>query len=111
MSSLTGKDILIIGARAGGYGETLAKACIESGARVFGTTLNPDDEREKNFFESLGAVLLDVPLVYDSAQAEHLPEQLSKIEKRLRDLGVTRLHALLHTVGESLPGFLTCQVL
>jgi len=50
---LNGKDILIIGAREGGYGASIARAAVNAGARVFATTLIPEDPREQSFFRDL----------------------------------------------------------
>ena len=36
---LTGQDVLIVGAREGGYGASIGRALVISGARVFGTSL------------------------------------------------------------------------
>ncbi len=103
MSALEGKDILVIGARTGGYGESIARAAVRAGARVFGTTLDPEDPREKAFFSDLGAVLLDVPLVYNSAETDRVSDQLAVIETRLKELGVSRLHAVVHAVAGGFP--------
>ena len=61
---LKGKNVLIIGAREGGYGAAIAKAAVAAGAQVFGTSLNPEDPREQTFFEQLHTTLIDVPLRY-----------------------------------------------
>ena len=62
---LTGKNILIIGARAGGYGGSIARAAVAAGARVLGTSLTPDDAREAAFFNELKVELIDIPLRYE----------------------------------------------
>lgn len=100
---LEGKDILIIGARSGGYGEGIARAAIRAGARVFGTSLAPDDPREKEFFQGLGAVLIDVPLKYSFDHRDRVRDELRGIADRLREKGVNRLHGMIHTVAGGFP--------
>lgn len=102
-SMLNGKDILVIGARAGGYGESIAQAGVHAGARVFCTSLNPQDPREQAFFKDLGAILIDVPLKYDADRRERAFDALARIEDRLRQNGVKRLHAIVHTVAGGFP--------
>jgi 3-hydroxymyristoyl/3-hydroxydecanoyl-(acyl carrier protein) dehydratase len=94
-----GKDILIIGARAGGYGASIAQASVRAGARVFGTSLVPDDQREQAFFNELGMVLIDVPLRFDVDRRYRVIEALKTIQERLKDQGVTKLDAVIHTVA------------
>jgi 3-hydroxymyristoyl/3-hydroxydecanoyl-(acyl carrier protein) dehydratase len=100
---LNGKDILVIGARKGGYGASIAAAAVESGARVFGTTLNPEDAREQEFFRDIGTTLLDVPLRYDGEHRDQVFEDLARVEASLTGHGVTRLHAVIHTVAGGFP--------
>lgn len=100
---LEGKDILVIGARAGGYGASIAQAALNAGARVFGTTLDPTDAREREFFNDLGAILLEVPLKYDAERRDTVFDQLAGVETRLKDLGVSRLHAVIHAVAGGFP--------
>lgn len=100
---LEGKDILVVGARAGGYGAAIAQAALDAGARVFGTTLDPTDVREQEFFRGLGATLLEVPLKYDAERRDAVFEQLAGIEGRLEELGVSRLHAVIHAVAGGFP--------
>ncbi len=100
---LDGKDVLIIGARAGGYGESLAEAAVTAGARVFGTTLSPDDASEQAFFKGLGVALVDVPLRYEVARRDRVLETLKEIERWLREHGVERLDAVIHAVAGGFP--------
>lgn len=100
---LNGKNFLVIGARAGGYGAAIARAAVEAGAAVYGTTLNPEDPREQSFFKDLGAVLLDVPLRYDVNRKNQVFEALAAIERRLRDYGVNSLDAVVHTAAGGFP--------
>lgn len=100
---LQGKDVLVIGARTGGYGDGIARAAVESGARVFGTTLNPKDPNEQAYFESMGAILLDVPLKYDVDRRDELSRLLSTMTDRLKEHGVQRLHAVAHAVAGGFP--------
>ncbi len=100
---LKGKNVLIIGARAGGYGEAIARAAVSAGANVFGTTLNPADEQEQAFFKSIDTDLLDVPLRYDFEHRNRVFEALKEIEKRLRDKGVDKLDAVIHAVAGGFP--------
>jgi len=100
---LEGKNILVIGARAGGYGESIAKAAVDARATVFGTSLTPDDPKEQDFFKRLKTVLIDVPLRYDADKRPSVLESLDRIKKKLRDLGVTRLDAVIHTVAGGFP--------
>ncbi len=100
---LEGKDILVVGARAGGYGAAIARAALDAGARVFGTTLDPTDTREQEFFAELGATLLDVPLKFDAERRNTVFDQLAGMEGRLKENGVSRLHAVIHTVAGGFP--------
>lgn len=100
---LDNKNILIIGARAGGYGEGIAKAAIKAGATVYCTTLTPDDPREKSFFDGLGACLLDVPLRYDSERRSGVFDACSEISGRLRTAGSGPLHGVIHAVAGGFP--------
>ncbi len=100
---LNGKDILVIGARHGGYGASIASAAVEAGTRVFGTTLNPEDPREQEFFKDIGVRLVDVPLRYDGEHRDRVFEDLAGVEARLREHGVTRLGAVIHTVAGGFP--------
>lgn len=100
---LKGKDILIIGARAEGYGASIAQAAVKAGARVFGTTLVPNDQREQAFFNDIGTVLIDVPLRFDVDRRYRVFEALTTIQQRLKDHGVTKLDAVIHTVAGGFP--------
>jgi 3-hydroxymyristoyl/3-hydroxydecanoyl-(acyl carrier protein) dehydratase len=96
-------NILIMGARAGGYGEGIARAAVSRGAKVFGTTLDPADSREKEFFHSLGASLVPIALKFDSSEREMTMLQLRKIVDWLRANGVERLDAVIHTIAGGFP--------
>ena len=96
---LTGKNILILGAREGGYGASIAVAAIAAGARVFGTSLDPLNSKEKAFFDKLGIELLDVPLRFDSDKRAEVAESLRLIEQSLRSRGVDCLTAVIHAVA------------
>jgi 3-hydroxymyristoyl/3-hydroxydecanoyl-(acyl carrier protein) dehydratase len=100
---LEGKDVLVIGARSGGYGAAIASAAADAGARVFGSSLNPGDEAEKAFFADLGAILLETPLRYDSDRRERVFNDLGLVALRLREAGVSRLHAVIHAVAGGFP--------
>lgn len=100
---LQGKNILVIGARAGGYGASIARAAAQAGARVFGTSLAPTDPREQAFFAEIGTTLIDVPLRYGWEEREDLPGALERIEAWFRDRGITRLDAVVHTVAGGFP--------
>ncbi len=100
---LNGKNVLVIGARAGGYGAAIARAAVEAGAGVFGTTLNPEDPKEQAFFKELGVTLLDVPLRFDANRRNQVFESLAAIERRLRDHGVNSLDAVVHTAAGGFP--------
>ncbi len=100
---LNGKDILVIGARAGGYGASIASAARNAGARVYGTSLNPADPREQAFFADIGVVLIDEPLRFNSSQRKRVLQSLARISDRLRQHGVTRLEAVVHTVAGGFP--------
>ncbi|MFC1833705.1 hypothetical protein ACFL2Q_03090 [Thermodesulfobacteriota bacterium] len=100
---LQNKDILVIGARPGGYGASIAKAAIRAGARVFGTSLQPEKAGEKKFFEELGATLVSVPLRYDFENRGRVFDQITGIERQLKDHGVTKLKAVVHAVAGGFP--------
>jgi 3-hydroxymyristoyl/3-hydroxydecanoyl-(acyl carrier protein) dehydratase/NAD(P)-dependent dehydrogenase (short-subunit alcohol dehydrogenase family) len=100
---LEGKDLLVIGARSGGYGAAIASAALEAGARVFGVSLNPFDESEKTFFADLGAILLDTPLRFDADRRDNVSDALGLVRRRLKDHGVSRLHAVIHAVAGGFP--------
>jgi len=100
---LAGKNFLIIGARAGGYGAAIAKEALKAGANVFGTTLNPDDPREKLFFKEIGTTLIDVPLRYDVDKRDQVFDQLKRIQCWFKDNGVYSLDAIVHTVAGGFP--------
>ena len=100
---LKGKNLLIIGAREGGYGAAIAKAAVAAGAHVFGTSLNPEDSREQAFFTQLDTKLIDVPLRYSFDQRCRVFDDLALIGGRLREMGVNRLDAVIHTVAGGFP--------
>ncbi len=100
---LEGKNILVIGARAGGYGASIAQATVQAGARVFGTSLVPEDPREKAFFDDIGTVLLSEPLRFDFENRERVFESLSRIEDHLVRHGVEKLDAVVHAVAGGFP--------
>ena len=100
---LTGKNILIIGARAGGYGASIAQAASRAGAKVFGTTLIPDDQREQAFFAEIDTTLIDVPLRFDIDKRDRVFEAFSAIEDRLKAHGVSKLDSVIHTVAGGFP--------
>lgn len=100
---LTGKNILILGAREGGYGASIATAAVTAGARVFGTSLDPQNSREKAFFDKLGVELIEVPLRFDCGKRNEVSESLSLVEKSLHSKGVDRLEAVIHAVAGGFP--------
>lgn len=100
---LEGKNILVIGARSGGYGAAIAQAAVRAGARVFGTSLVPEDPREQAFFQEIDTTLLDVPLRFDCDKRDQVYQSLNQIEESLRSLGVDRLEAVIHTVAGGFP--------
>jgi 3-hydroxymyristoyl/3-hydroxydecanoyl-(acyl carrier protein) dehydratase/nucleoside-diphosphate-sugar epimerase len=97
------KNILVIGARAGGYGAAIAKAAVSAGARVFGTTLSPDDPREQAFFDGLQTTLVEVPLRFHSDQRDRVRNELHAIEQWLQQRGISKLDAVVHTVAGGFP--------
>ncbi len=100
---LTGKDVLIVGAREGGYGASIGRAFVTSGARVFGTSLDPQNPREQAFFKSIGIKLLSTPLKFDSDHRDQVFGSLKKIVNELKSDGVNRLKAVVHTVAGGFP--------
>lgn len=100
---LHGKNILIIGARIGGYGEAIARACVQAGARVFGTTLTPEDPKEKAFFDAIDTRLLDVPLRFDADKRKAVLESLTNVTDRLAAEGVSKLDVVVHAVAGGFP--------
>jgi 3-hydroxymyristoyl/3-hydroxydecanoyl-(acyl carrier protein) dehydratase len=100
---LKNANVLIIGARSGGYGESIAQAAIQSGAQVFGTTLNPADEREKKYFSSIGIELIDIPLKFDVDNRNSSIESLRSICSWFRDRQIDQLHSVAHTVAGGFP--------
>lgn len=99
----TGTDILIIGARAGGYGESIARAAVRAGARIFGTTLNPSDPQDREFFDAIGARVIDIPLRFDADRRPDAFRAFDEIEAYLKSHGVERLHAVIHAVAGGFP--------
>jgi 3-hydroxymyristoyl/3-hydroxydecanoyl-(acyl carrier protein) dehydratase len=97
------KNILVIGARAGGYGASIARAAKAAGVHVFGTSLTPGDSREQAFFEEIGTRLIDVPLRFDSDHRDRVCEDFQRIGKWLNDNGVDKLDAVIHTVAGGFP--------
>lgn len=100
---LANKNILVIGARTGGYGEAIARAALGAGARVFGTSLTPGDPREQAFFRETGITLVDVPLRFDGDHRDRVREDFGRVEKWLRDGGIEKLDAVIHTVAGGFP--------
>jgi 3-hydroxymyristoyl/3-hydroxydecanoyl-(acyl carrier protein) dehydratase/NAD(P)-dependent dehydrogenase (short-subunit alcohol dehydrogenase family) len=100
---LKGKNILIIGARAGGYGESIARSAVKAGARVFGTTLNPADAREAAFFDEQGIELIDVPLKFDFEARGRVKDELARIEAWFPTHGVLKLDSVIHAVAGGFP--------
>lgn len=100
---LKGRNILLIGARAGGYGEGIARAAVAAGANVYGTTLTPSDPQEQTFFKSVRAELIDIPLRFDSENRAGVLDTFKRIQEYLRDKGVQQLDAVIHTVAGGFP--------
>lgn len=100
---LENKNVLIIGARAGGYGEGIARAAVHAGATLYGTTLNPEDPREIAFFQDLGAHLVKIPLRYDADKRASVKNYCEEIAQYLKDRGVNKLDAVVHTVAGGFP--------
>lgn len=100
---LSGQDVLIVGVREGGYGASIARALVISGARVFGTSLDPDNPREQDFFTNAGIRLLSTPLKFDSDRRDQVFESLERIVNELKSFGVSRLEAVIHTVAGGFP--------
>ena len=100
---LEGKNVLIIGARAGGYGASIARAAVAAGARVLGTSLTPADPREAAFFHELGVELVEVPLRYNFDKRNRAFEDLAGIERWLRARDVNRLDVVIHAVAGGFP--------
>lgn len=96
---LQGKNILVIGARSGGYGESIAQAAQRAGARVFGTSLNPEDPREQAYFKELDVELISVPLRYDFERRKGVFDSFKLVEHALREMGVHKLDAVVHAVA------------
>ncbi len=100
---LTGKTILILGAREGGYGASIATAALNAGATVFGTSLDPNSPREKAFFEKIGVNLVEVPLRFDSEKRDETLLTFKSIENYLRSQGVEKLDSVIHAVAGGFP--------
>lgn len=100
---LKGKNVLIIGARAGGYGESIARSVILAGGRVFGTTLNPTDSREAAFFHDRGIELIDIPLKFDFEARDRVRDELARIEDWFIAKQIPKLDAVIHTVAGGFP--------
>lgn len=100
---LEGKDVLVVGAREGGYGASIGRALVSSGARVFGTSLDPEDPRERAFFDQAGIRLLSTPLRFDSDRRGLVFSSLELISEELKSQGVDRLEAAIHTVAGGFP--------
>lgn len=98
-----GSSILIVGARAGGYGESIARAAVRAGAVVYGTSLSPQDPKEREFFRDLNVTLLEQPLRFDADKRGLVFRQLETIEANLRTAGVGRLDAVVHAVAGGFP--------
>jgi 3-hydroxymyristoyl/3-hydroxydecanoyl-(acyl carrier protein) dehydratase len=101
--SMPHKNVLVIGARAGGYGESIAKKLLKSGYRVFGTSLNPKDPREIAYFHDIGVELVDVPLKFQWDRRDGVFRDFEKICDRLRGLEIARLDAVIHAVAGGFP--------
>ncbi|MFA6223463.1 MAG: hypothetical protein WC647_14225 [Desulfomonilaceae bacterium] len=100
---LQGKDVLVVGAREGGYGSSIGRAMTRAGARVFGTSLDPENPKERAFFQSAGITLLPIPLRFDSDRRNSVLKSLGQIQDALRSEGVERLEAVVHTVAGGFP--------
>ena len=100
---LSGKNILILGAREGGYGASIAVSAVNAGASVYGTSLDPKNAREKAFFDKAGIKLLDVPLRFDSERRPEIIDTFSLVQESLKRDGVDRLDAVIHTVAGGFP--------
>ncbi|MCX5872998.1 MAG: hypothetical protein NTY51_07155 [Deltaproteobacteria bacterium] len=100
---LEGKDVLIVGAREGGYGASIGRALVSSGARVFGTSLDPGNPREGAFFEETGIRLLSTPLRFESDRRQLVFSSLELVSEELKSQGAGRLEAVIHTVAGGFP--------
>jgi 3-hydroxymyristoyl/3-hydroxydecanoyl-(acyl carrier protein) dehydratase len=100
---LEGKNILIIGARSGGYGESIAVASVRAGARVFGSSLTPEDQKEQTFFSAIGVDLLKTPLRFSAFKRDAVLDALARISNELRNKGVQSLDAVVHAVAGGFP--------
>ena len=77
---LQGKDVLVVGAREGGYGSSIGRALARAGARVFGTSLDPENPKERAFFQSASITLLPIPLRFDSDRRNSVFKSLGQIQ-------------------------------
>jgi 3-hydroxymyristoyl/3-hydroxydecanoyl-(acyl carrier protein) dehydratase/NAD(P)-dependent dehydrogenase (short-subunit alcohol dehydrogenase family) len=98
-----GKNILIVGAREGGYGASIGRAFIRAGARVLGTSLDPQNPRENIFFKETGMELLSTPLKFDIDRRDMVFESLRNISTEIESAGISRLDAVVHTVAGGFP--------
>jgi 3-hydroxymyristoyl/3-hydroxydecanoyl-(acyl carrier protein) dehydratase/NAD(P)-dependent dehydrogenase (short-subunit alcohol dehydrogenase family) len=98
-----GKNVLIVGAREGGYGASIGRAFIRAGARVLGTSLDPQNPREKIFFKENGIDLLSTPLKFDIDRRDEVFGSLKKISNEIESIGVGKLDAIVHTVAGGFP--------
>ncbi len=97
------QNILIIGARAGGYGESIARAASQAGATVFGTTLNPKDPRERAFFQDIQTELIDIPLKFDSDKRGGVARAFESICDWFKTRHIGPLHSVIHAVAGGFP--------
>jgi 3-hydroxymyristoyl/3-hydroxydecanoyl-(acyl carrier protein) dehydratase/NAD(P)-dependent dehydrogenase (short-subunit alcohol dehydrogenase family) len=100
---LSQQNVLVIGARAGGYGESIARAAVQAGATVFGTTLNPNDPREKAFFKEVGVELIDVPLRFDADNRVSVTRAFEAICEWFKTRRIAPLHSVIHAVAGGFP--------
>jgi 3-hydroxymyristoyl/3-hydroxydecanoyl-(acyl carrier protein) dehydratase/NAD(P)-dependent dehydrogenase (short-subunit alcohol dehydrogenase family) len=100
---LNQQNVLVIGARSGGYGESIAKAAVQAGATVFGTTLNPNDPREQAFFKEIGAELIDVPLKFDADNRGGAARAFESICDWFKTRRIAPLHSVIHAVAGGFP--------
>ncbi len=95
------KNVLVIGARAGGYGPPL-QLRQERRANV-SAHLSPGRSREQAFFADIRNHAHRCSLRFDSDHRDRVCEDFQRIGKWLNDNGVDKLDAVIHTVAGGFP--------
>ncbi len=97
------KSALVIGfPRKNGYSEAMVDSLVNEDLKVFITSSDPNDEKERAANE-MGASLIKTPLNFDVTEKEKLGDTFDQIIKELKENGVDSLGSLIQLQAGGVP--------